>query len=261
DDCLRIDLDRPGDFSTYSLCLSGVPGIDPRFACLDFSFKTGCASELDCGRAEACPAEAPVEPSSDYLAKDYASFRQLVYDRLALIIPDWRERHAPALGVTLVELLAYAGDHLSYYQDAVATEAYLGTARQRISIARHLRLIDYALHQGCNARAFVTVSTDKDFTLEPGDFFATACPGLEDREDGFTDPLILAQFSDYLVFEPLGLDLPFQFRAAHSRIAFHDWGDGECCLPKGTTSATLVDHKGEQGAPHLALAEGDYLIF
>ena len=37
----------------------------------------------------------------------------------------------PDLGITLVELLAYVGDHLSYYQDAVATEAYLDTARQR----------------------------------------------------------------------------------------------------------------------------------
>ena len=40
----------------------------------------------------------------------------------------------PDVGVMLVDLLAYVGDQLSYYQDAVATEAYLGTARQR-----HLR--------------------------------------------------------------------------------------------------------------------------
>ena len=39
-------------------------------------------------------------------------------------------------GFTLVELLAYAGDQLSYYQDAVATEAYLGTARRRVSARR-----------------------------------------------------------------------------------------------------------------------------
>ena len=41
------------------------------------------------------------------------------------------------LQVALVELMAYAGDRLSYYQDAVATEAYLGTARKRISVRRH----------------------------------------------------------------------------------------------------------------------------
>jgi len=43
------------------------------------------------------------------------------------------------LGVTLVELLAYVGDQLAYYQDAVAAEAYLGTVcpgRLRSSIRK-----------------------------------------------------------------------------------------------------------------------------
>ena len=59
------------------------------------------------------------------------------------------------LGVTLVELLAFAADTLSYRQDVVANEAYLNTARQRVSVRRHARLVDYYLHEGCNARAFV----------------------------------------------------------------------------------------------------------
>ena len=58
-------------------------------------------------------------------------------------------------GVTLVELLAYVGDYLSYQQDAVATEAYLETARCRVSVRRHTRLMDYFMHNGCNARAWV----------------------------------------------------------------------------------------------------------
>ncbi len=91
-------------------------------------------------------------PEINYLAKDYGTFRQLMLDRLALIMPDWRERHVPDLNITLVELLAYVGDYLSYYQDAVATEAYLDTARQRISVRRHARLVDYRLHEGVNAR-------------------------------------------------------------------------------------------------------------
>ena len=71
-------------------------------------------------------------------------------------MPDWTERHVPDLGITLVELLAYVGDYLSYYQDAVATEAYLDTARRRISVRRHVRLVDYRMHDGCNARAWVS---------------------------------------------------------------------------------------------------------
>ena len=70
-------------------------------------------------------------------------------------MPDWRERNPADLGITLVELLAYAGDQLSYYQDAVATEAYLGTARRRTSVRRHARLVDYPMHDGANARAWL----------------------------------------------------------------------------------------------------------
>ena len=111
-------------------------------------------------------AETPAE--INYLAKDYASFRQLILDRLALVMPDWKERHVPDIGIALVEVLAYVGDHLSYYQDAVATEAYLDTARKRISVRRHARLVDYPMHEGCNARAWVCVDTKSDLPpLDP----------------------------------------------------------------------------------------------
>jgi hypothetical protein len=56
-----------------------------------------------------------------------------------------------------VELLAYVGDYLSYRQDAVATEAYLGTARRRASARRHARLVDYPTDDGSNARVWAQV--------------------------------------------------------------------------------------------------------
>ena len=39
----------------------------------------------------------------------------------------------------------------------MATEAYLGTARRRVSVRRHARLVDYFMHDGCNARTWVQV--------------------------------------------------------------------------------------------------------
>src|SRR5262249_50911101 len=130
-DCMQVTVDRAGDFSTYTLCIveldkDGHPtenppkGFDVRYACLDFSFKANCLSDLDCQTADTCPPKVLVEPEIDYLAKDYQSSRQLILDRLALIMPDWREQHVPDIGITLVEILAYVGDYLSYYQDAVA---------------------------------------------------------------------------------------------------------------------------------------------
>ena len=146
DNCLKVTVNKPGDFSSYTLQVVADdpnqphPDFDPRYAEISFSFKVNCPSDLDCKTQTTCPPEQLQEPEISYLAKDYASFRQLILDRLSLIMPEWKERHVPDLGITLVELLAYVGDYLSYYQDAVATEAYLDTARQRISVSRQVVL-------------------------------------------------------------------------------------------------------------------------
>jgi hypothetical protein len=151
-DVLVVEVDQRGDFSTYTLSLinpstgATLAGIDPALASIDFSFKVECPSDFDCRVDEVCPTVAEEPPHIDYLAKDYASFRRLMLDRLSLLLPGWAERSAADLAVTLVELLAYVGDHLSYRQDAIATEAYLGTARRRTSVRRHARLVDYLLH-------------------------------------------------------------------------------------------------------------------
>jgi hypothetical protein len=261
DDAMQVTVDRAGDFSDYQLRLveldeHGHPteqplqGFDRRYAQLSFSFKVNCPSDLDCQVPSRCPEEARIEPEIDYLAKDYASFRQLILDRLALILPDWRERHVPDLGITLVELLAYVGDYLSYYQDAVATEAYLGTARQRISVRRHARLMDYAMHEGCNARAWVCLHTDSDLTLDPQEFFLITggdrlLPHQSQVLQAADLPQLVAggadaQTAPYDVFEPL-TTAPIALRMAHNEIHFYTWGDRQCCLPKGATTATLTD--------------------
>src|SRR4029078_12609758 len=121
-----------------------------------FSFKAACPSEFDCRTAPDCPPLLRDEPALDYLAKDYQSFRRLMLDLLAEPNPSWQERLPADLGMTVVELLAYAADYLSYFQDAgPGTEGYLDTCLHRISAARHGRLIDYAMGQGTNAKAFV----------------------------------------------------------------------------------------------------------
>ena len=83
-----------------------------------------------------CPPAADPEPPIDYLAKDYESFRQALLDLVPSRVPQWTDRHEADLGVALVELLAYVGDQLSYYQDAVANEEFLETARRRSSVRR-----------------------------------------------------------------------------------------------------------------------------
>jgi len=52
------------------------------------------------------------------LAKDYSSFRRLLIDLIPQLNPNWLERNPSDLGIALLELLAYEGDYLSYFQDA-----------------------------------------------------------------------------------------------------------------------------------------------
>jgi len=258
-DCMEVKVDRAGDFSTYTLCLfevdkyghsTNIPltGIDPRYVCVDFSFKANCPSDLDCQTVDTCPPATLVEPEINYLAKDYSSFRQLILDRLALIMPDWQERHVPDLGITLVEILAYVGDYLSYYQDAVATEAYLETARQRISVRRHTRLVDYPMHEGCNARTWLFIETDGDIPLAIENvYFITGHNNtLPVASTMLTEKDLQGiPSSHYEVFEPLHLTEPpqktIQLYQCHNRILFYTWGEKACCLPRGATSAMLRD--------------------
>jgi hypothetical protein len=255
DDRLEVTVDKPGDFSQYTLRLANNPRdpsdqllatFDPRYAELAFSFKTACPSELDCRVDSVCPPPPRIEPEINYLAKDYASFRQQIFDRLALIMPDWKERHVPDLGIALVELLAYAGDYLSYYQDAVGTEAYLETARERISVKRHVRLVDYEMHEGCNARAWVCLSTETDIVHPPLDanhlFFIAVRNGalLPPGDVLALEDLNQVRSSDYEVFEPIEKHAIRVYKA-HSKISFYTWGNRECCLPRGSTRATLKD--------------------
>lgn len=306
DMCLHAVVDRRGDFSTYCLCLveSGevntpcghdplppeplvrrVPTwVDPRYACVEFGFRLDCPSQLDCKPQPCPPDRQPTPPLIDYLARDFPSFRALLLDRLATTMPQWRERHVPDLGLTLVELLAYKADQLSYQLDAVATEAYLATARRRISVRRHARLVDYRLHEGCNARAWITLESDSDIPLDLLDL-VFACPPADTAvaASGAMDWLTLKQTAGATLYEPIALagtcvDVPdadaqdgllhrtksvIQVRAAHSMIHFYTWRFESCCLPQGSTRATLLDQlhaSAAHGERVLQLVEGNFLI-
>src|ERR1039457_7267335 len=227
DDYLEVSVNKAGDFSTYTLSVvetdeSGNPtgqpmqGFDSAYSQVQFSFKAGCPSQLDCKPQNVCPPPQRTQPDINYLAKDYESFRQLILYRLALIMPAWNETHAPDIGITLVELLAYASDYLSYYQDAVATEAYLGTARERISVRRHARLVDYQMHDGCNARAWVCLQPGSDYLLKPSNACFLAgldqVPALANKTILTPGDLIGLPASAYEVFEPIAANpnLPIQ---------------------------------------------------
>jgi hypothetical protein len=228
-------------------------------------------------------AENYTPPEIDYLAKDYASFRQLLLDHLSLWLPGWTEGHAADLGHALVEVLAYAADYLSYYQDAVATEAYLGTARLRRSVRRHVRLLDYDWHEGCNARAWVQVQAQGQVVLPKGTQLLTRLEkGGANAVIGRDSPAYaeaLAQAS--VIFETMHDVRLYQ---AHNEIGFYT-GDAQhqleeiytytaaqrrVWLKKGATRAVLREWlrppsndelQPDPSKRRLQLKAGDVLIF
>jgi hypothetical protein len=252
DDFMEIMVDRAGDFSTYTLRVvekdeqnlwQPHSAFDPRYNRIEFSFKADCPNEFDCKTREICPDKKTKEPEINYLARDYAGFRQSILDRLALIMPEWKERHVPDIGVALVEVMAYVGDHLSYYQDAVATEAYLNTARKRISVRRHGRLVDYRMHEGCNARTWVCVEVESDLPpVKPDDIYFITHPDQSLSDIGILmNEHDLEQFSSakYEVYEPV-INNDIHLYKNHNQIDFYTWEDRQCCIPAGATSATLT---------------------
>ena len=104
----------------------------------------------------------------DYMAKDYASFRNALLDLIPRKIPQWNDRSEADMGIMLIELFSYIADELSYFQDRVANEAFLRTARARSSINNHLSLIDYHMHNGASAKAFIKVEVNKSAIIPAG---------------------------------------------------------------------------------------------
>lgn len=256
---LTIRVDRPGDFSAYRLVLGERDGgpvadLDPLLSTVEFSFKVACPSGFDCGTGCRCVPEPLDEPEIDYLALDYASLRQLMLDRMAVIAPAWQERNPADLGVALAEVLAYAGDHLSYQLDATGMEAALATARLRPSLRRHARLVDYRISDGANARTWVQVEVAEgagSVTLPQHTQLlsqvATLPRVLLDPSPDYTAALAAGP----TVFETME---ERTFRDTLNRFDLYAWGDRQCCLPAGSTSASLRGR-------HDDLRKGDVLVF
>lgn len=242
---LLVRTTSSGDYSTYRLVVvdPGSWGFDPCLSATPFTFKVDCPTDLDPAVTVEQPVQRALEPMIDYLSRDYEGLRRLLLDRLSVVIPSWMDRNAADVGVMLVELFAYLGDHLAYAQDAVCAEAYLGTARRRISVARHARLLDYPMHQGAAARGWLVLEIDEHAAGSApsgAGFILEAGRQVSDADGG-------------LVYHTLHDVTP---TVARNAIDVYTWSQLRCILPAGATRATLVDT--EEG---LGLAAGDVLIF
>lgn len=221
-----------GDYSTYTLELVWDGSrIDPFFSAIGFKFRPGCFTN-DCAPPQDGPPLSP-GPKIDYLARDYDSFRHTLMTAMAERVPGWKSTSEADHDQVLIDLFAAAADELADYQDRVMAEAYLATARKRVTLARQARLMDYHLHEGNQASTWLAlevVAGQAPFRLDDQDVLVWT--GVSPAED---DAVFFASRERFLPpaqrqrFDPLV-----------NRLRMHTWRNAHPALRAGSTVADVV---------------------
>jgi hypothetical protein len=228
-DALRLTTAFPGGFARYRLRIDD-PRLDPFLDEVAFTFKANCPSDLDCEPPpHVCPPEDEVDFPVDYRARDFWSFRQALLDFASQRYPDWQDRLEADAGVMLAEVLSALGDELAYIQDRVGREAWLETATQRRSLRRHARLVDYDVHDGLGATAWLDLDVAAAGVIPAGaDVWAFS-------DDGSRVP--------FEVGRGLLDGKAYPVDPARNRLLPHLRGEEDVCLPVGTTELYLKGHQ------------------
>ncbi|MCU1425690.1 MAG: uncharacterized protein JWM51_1981 [Microbacteriaceae bacterium] len=266
-DTVLVTLASSGDLSPYMLEIVGgatdlapPTWIDPALNCAEFSFALDCATDLPCDDADDCPPAAVVEPRIDYLARDWESLRAVLLDRLSVLQPDFATRNPADMRMMFIELIAELGSNTSLRQDAIATAGSLGTARDRISVRRHARLVDYAMSDGRNARTWVRFAVPDDVVITSGgpvpvvarrSRFLTGSAGAPTLIEIGSEEERSARRAGAIEFQ--SMHALAVIAGAHTSMRFHTWSGVRPVVPTGATAATLTGH-----LP--LLAPGDLLV-
>ncbi len=219
---LNLTVKPIGDYSTYTLSINTkiFPKIDPLFSEIDFKFRPQCFN-IDCAPDWEKPPVPQSNPTIDYLAKDFDSFRHTMIVAISQRVPGWQPSSEADLDQVLLELFSASADELSDYQDRVMNEAYLGTARKRVSLARHARLMDYHIHQGNQANTWLVLEVQPNQAGE-------LPPGFQTRTD--------ADATRATVFIT---KRPQPLHHLLNRIKLYTWSGAIPSLAAGSTSADL----------------------
>ncbi len=229
---LSLTVSPIGDYSTYTLELSFDPNqIDPFFASLPFKFRPGCFTN-DCNPPATANRLRSPSPVIDYLAKDYDSFRHTLIAAMMARVPGWQVTSEADFDQVLIDLFAAAADELSDYQDRVMNEAYLATARNRVSLARHARLVDYHIHQGQQSSTWLALLLDPGitpFTLNQDLLAWAGHPDAPASWVNFASREHRLPIAEKALLDPL-----------FNRFLLYTWSHSQPALAAGSTTADLV---------------------
>lgn len=136
-----------------------------------------------------------VLPSSvDYTDKDFDALRARLISLVQSVFPDWTDFEVASFGNLLIELYAFVGDTLTFYQDNLARESRLVTATQRKNVMALAQLLGYRL-QGATA---ATAEVELKLSRSPNaDVLIPAGARLRTQE--VTEPVRFQLLSDAVI--------------------------------------------------------------
>lgn len=126
----------------------------------------------DCGCGEGQTASTPQRienrtglPTISYRVGDYHRFKDSMLARLSS--SELTELHGLStrddsdFSIALIDAWATVSEVLCFYQEYFANEGLLRTAKERLSVLEHARLIGYSLHPGVSATSYVAFTMDE----------------------------------------------------------------------------------------------------
>jgi Baseplate J-like protein len=139
--------------------------------------------------------------ASDYTDKDFDSLRLRLQNLARSAFPDWTDFNVANFGNVLLELYAFIGDVLTFYQDAQARESRLLTATQRKNLIALTKLLGF---RPAGARA---ATADEVFSLAaPPAMDVVLRQGMRVLTASVTDPVAFQLLADVVI--PAGASPP-----------------------------------------------------
>lgn len=132
----------------------------------------------------------------DYTDRDFDSLLARLRNLISSVFPEWTDDQVANFGNILVELYAFVGDVLTFYQDNQAGESRIATARLRKNLIALAKLVNYEPSSASAA------TVDETFTLSASMAGTVTLPaGTKVSTKEITNPIKFQLLED-LVFDP-----------------------------------------------------------
>lgn len=130
----------------------------------------------------------------DFTSKDFDSLRARLIELVRSVFPDWTDFEVAGFGNLLIEMYAFVGDVVTFYQDNLARESRLLTATQRKNVMALARMLGYRLHGAQAATAELRVSLSR-----PPAATTTIPAGTIVRTQEVTEPIRFQLLEDAVI--------------------------------------------------------------